>query len=174
MWFCPSRCPPETRMLRRVTKHLLGGAEDLLGQSALPNQVSGRKRASSEAPHRDGHLWAGRGHADGDSGAIGQTRVDDGRRCRIESQRPGNVNGRPLKHRGIKRGRLVVIEPPSLRSIQTLWGPLIISSETSMSSRTPSSPGKKGLRCSIPLARFISGPPRANASSRASGAGSTA
>ena len=60
--------------------------------------------------------------------------------------------------------------PP--RSIQTLPGPLIMISETSGSSRSVSRPGRNGFRWPIPLARFISVPPRGAASSPRPSAGS--
>ena len=170
----PEPVPPETRMFRREAKQgRPGGPEDRLRQRAHGRtRSSSRERAAPEP-------------ADGD-GDLGRSRA--GCRWRPSSRRSSRASRMGLAAGSRPSGRAMWIaarwsqaavspgaswgssRPP--RSTQTLPGPLIMISETSGSSRSVSRPGRNGFRWPIPLARFISVPPRGAASSPRPSAGS--
>ena len=84
---------------------------DVLGQRALCDQLRRREGSCAEPPHGDRHVRAGRRDADRHARAVVQARIEDRRRGRVQAQRPGDMDRRPLQRRRVERGRLDRPEP---------------------------------------------------------------
>ena len=135
-----------------------GGPEDMLRQRAHAHEVLGRERPPPEPTDRDRDLGSrGRG-ADGDPRSVAEPGVQDRPCGGIEPERPGDVDCGAVEPGGGESGRLVGLELPRALDPDVCRVPLIMISETSGSSRSISKPGRNGVRCPTPLARFISVP----------------
>ena len=169
----PEPVPPETRMFLRARSAVAGGAEHR-PREASPLRRRGPRAENARPPNRR-MVMATSGLA----GGVQMATLEPSSR---RASRMGLAAGSRPSGRAMwiaARWSQAAVSPGASwdssrppRSIQTLPGPLIMISETSGSSRSVSRPGRNGFRWPIPLARFISVPPRGAASSPRPSAGS--
>ena len=169
----PEPVPPETRMFLRARSTLLASRKTSSGSEPRRTRSSGE---NARPPNRRMVMAT--------SGAAGGVQMATRDPSPSRASRMGLAAGSSPSGRAMwiaARWSQAAVSPGASwgssrppRSTQTLPGPLIMISETSRSSRSISKPGRNGVRWPIPLARFISVPPRGAASSRSRAAGSGA
>ena len=120
------------------------------GERPARRQLPDREGAAPEAADRDRGARGGRGAADGDAGAVGEARVDDRRRRRVQPQGARDLESAArATTSAVSAGTARAAIRPA-RSTKTAPGPLIISSEIASSSSASSRPGRNGLRSAMP------------------------
>ena len=169
----PEPVPPETRMFLRAKRADRAARNTVSGRAPWPTRSS----AENARPPNRRMVMATSGLAGGVQMAT--LEPSSRRASRIGLAAGSRPSGRAMWIAA--RWSQAVVSPGASwdssrppRSTQTLPGPLIMISETSGSSSSVSRPGRNGFRWPIPLARFISGPPRGAASSPRPSAGSGA
>ena len=106
----PDPVPPETRMFRRVCSIFSAASFTFLGSAPCATRSAAENDRLTKAPNGDGNFRAGRWNTDGNTRAVVQAGIDDGSRGRVQAERPGDMDGGPLKRRGGQQRGFVRVE----------------------------------------------------------------
>ena len=108
----PEPVPPGDEDVEAGPERTPGGPKDFFGQRAHAHEIVCRERTSPEPAYGDRDLGTrGRG-ADRDPRPVFETCVQDRLRGRIEPERAGDVDRRPVEPGGGECGRVVGLQPP--------------------------------------------------------------
>ena len=89
-------------------QHPLGLAMHVRGKRSLLDELRGRVGAFPESAHGNGDGRAGGRDTDRHARAVVQARIEDRRRGRVQTQRPGDMDRCPLQRR---HGGLILLRP---------------------------------------------------------------